>query len=230
MVFRGSISVGTALLVLTAPLKLYSRIYAMASRIIDATAVDAQRLGETIAEAFCDDPFNAWLLQSEPLRRTLFALYARHLFLPRGMCQFAQSDRSGEIVGATMWIRSEKQQSLGIFALLRIATKTLMTQGPKVLLRLFQVDTAMKKHHPKESHLYLFTIGVVESARGTGKGRALMVDVLNQCDNEELPVYLESTNPDNHGYYASLGFETLKVIHPIAGAPPLELMWREPLR
>ncbi|MAZ86598.1 MAG: hypothetical protein CL693_03055 [Cellvibrionaceae bacterium] len=202
----------------------------MSSQIIDATAADAQRIGKTIAAAFRHDPFNAWLLQSEPLRRTLFALYARHLYLRRGMCQLAQSDQGGEIVGATMWIRSEEQQSLGVSTMLSVAIKTLMTQGPKVLIRMLQVDAAMKKHHPKEPHLYLFTIGVLDSARGTGKGRALMVDVLNQCDSENLPVYLESTNPDNHGYYASLGFETLKVIHPIADAPPLELMWREPLR
>jgi hypothetical protein len=49
----------------------------MNSSIIDAAADDAPRIGDIIAEAFRDDPFNAWLIQSESLRRTLFALYAR---------------------------------------------------------------------------------------------------------------------------------------------------------
>jgi ribosomal protein S18 acetylase RimI-like enzyme len=132
------------------------------------------------------------------------------------------------VVGATMWIRSDKQKSLSLSVMLQIVIKTLMEQGPKALLRMVRVDAAMKKHHPKEPHLYLFTIGVLNSARGTGKGRALMMDVLSQCDSENLPVYLESSNPDNHGYYASLDFKTLDVIRPIADSPPLELMWREP--
>lgn len=201
----------------------------MNSSIIDATAEDAQCIGDAIAGAFRYDPFNAWLLQSESLRRTLFSLYARHLYLPKGLCQLAKSEDRDEVVGATMWIRSDKQQSLSLSVMLKLAIKTLIQQGPRVLLRMMRVDAAMKKHHPKEPHLYLFTIGVLESARGSGKGKALMMSVLSQCDSENLPVYLESTNPDNHGYYASLGFETLDVIHPIAGSPPLELMWREPL-
>lgn len=201
----------------------------MNSSIIDATTDDAQRIGDTIAGAFRYDPFNAWLLQSESLRRTLFTVYAHHLYLPHGLCQLAKSKECDEVVGATMWIRSDKQRPLSLLVMLKLALKTLRSQGPKVLLRMIQVDAAMKKHHPKKPHLYLFTIGVLDSARGTGKGKALMTDVLNQCDSNKLPVYLESTNPDNHGYYASLGFETLEVIRPVAGSPPLELMWREPL-
>lgn len=87
----------------------------------------------------------------------------------------------------------------------------------------------MQRHHPKKPHLYLYTIGVLDSARGTGKGKQLLNEALNGCDESNTPAYLESSNPNNHDYYVSFGFRTLEIIHPLKNSPPLELMWREPM-
>jgi hypothetical protein len=51
--------------------------------------------------------------------------------------------------------------------------------------------------------------------------------MLDRCDREGLPAYLEASSPDNARLYRRLGFTSLEVVRPL-GAPPLELMIRTP--
>jgi len=203
----------------------------MSKKQLLAQPSDASVIGRVTASAFRDDPFNSWLFQGDSLRSYLFELYAQYVYIPAGICHLATADASTDnVVGATMWIRSEDRRNLGLWPMLKLALRVLLTRGPSLLIRLMRVDAAMQRYHPKQPHLYLYTIGVLDSARGTGKGKLLLNDVLNDCDENSVPAYLESSNPANHDYYASFGFKTLEVIYPLKNSPPLELMWREPLK
>lgn len=86
----------------------------------------------------------------------------------------------------------------------------------------------MARHHPKEPHMYLFTIGTRASARGTVLGKALLAPVLAACDQQGIACYLENSNPANRSYYACHGFETREIFACGEGGPPLEGMWRDP--
>ena len=78
-------------------------------------------------------------------------------------------------------------------------------------------------------------------AAGTGK-LAIMVGgndcdvsqiqpVLDACDRQGVPAYLENSNPANTGFYSACGFAPLgDPIHPEPGSPPLVPMVRQPRR
>lgn len=125
-----------------------------------------------------------------------------------------------------MWAHSEADQSLSSLAQLALGLGLRRHGTPGTLARAMKAGEIMEKHHPKEPHMYLFTIGVVPAARGKGLGHALLTPMLKACDREGVPCYLENSNPANFGFYSAHGFEHMKHFAAGEGGPPLQAMWR----
>jgi GNAT superfamily N-acetyltransferase len=70
-------------------------------------------------------------------------------------------------------------------------------------------------------------VGVVPEATGQGRGSALLEPMLQRCDAERLPAYLEASGEDNARLYARLGFEPRDEIEIFEGVR-VRPMWREP--
>lgn len=85
----------------------------------------------------------------------------------------------------------------------------------------------VERKHPTEPHWYLAVLGVDPKWQGRGFGEALIRPVLDRCDTECVPAYLETQKIENLPFYERFGFVvTNKVM--VEGAPPVWLMWREP--
>ena len=54
-----------------------------------------------------------------------------------------------------------------------------------------------------------------------------MAPVLERCDREGAPAYLETAKESNLGFYRKSGFE-VNAEMPIKGGPMIWGMWREP--
>ncbi len=59
---------------------------------------------------------------------------------------------------------------------------------------------------------YLSIIGILPRHQGKGMGKALMLPVLKETDDLNLPVYAESFTPENFEFYTGLGFKKTKTI------------------
>ena len=81
--------------------------------------------------------------------------------------------------------------------------------------------------HPREPHWYLFAVGFVPEATGQGRGTALLEPVLERCDSERVPAYLEASTADNARLYGRLGFEPREELELLPGLR-VRPMWREP--
>jgi GNAT superfamily N-acetyltransferase len=88
--------------------------------------------------------------------------------------------------------------------------------------------TLLESHHPKQPHYYLGTIGTDPDWQGRGIGSAMLQPVLDRCDAEGVPAYLESSKERNLAFYRRHGFEVSGELS-VADGPRLWLMWREPL-
>lgn len=85
----------------------------------------------------------------------------------------------------------------------------------------------LEEYHPNEPHWHLPFIGVEPSQQRNGYGSALLEEGLAKCDEEGVPVYLESTNPENVSLYRRHGFEKLGTIEE-GEMPPFIPMVRQP--
>jgi len=184
-------------------------------------------LSVALAEAFQADPVMGWLLPDARRRelalRRFFALETRHVALPHG-CSVAAPGPEGALGAALVlppghWRMPVKAQALHAPEFLRIFGRRL----PHALGLL----SAIERRHPRRPHYYLAYIGVIPGAQGTGLGTRLLESVVQRCDRERLPAYLEASSPRNAQLYRRVGFEGIEVIRPF-GAPPMELMIREP--
>ena len=183
---------------------------------------DATQIGEITAEAFRNDPVNNWMFGNFAGIQSLFLNQARRIYGPRGYCY-----RHGE-EGACMWMLPGGDASFSLADYLAIGWSTLIKCGPGAVRRAVATGTQMDKQHPHFSHAYLFSIGVRPSAQGKGLGRKLIRPVLDTCDREGIPAYLENSNPANTSFYHSCGFEECGMIRAMPDAPPLVPMLRQP--
>jgi GNAT superfamily N-acetyltransferase len=94
--------------------------------------------------------------------------------------------------------------------------------------RTMRLMTAMEATHPVEPHRYLYFVGVRRDRQGTGLGAALLASVLDRCDADGTPAYLENSNPANAAFYARHGFVERDPVALPGGAPPMIPMWRNP--
>lgn len=79
---------------------------------------------------------------------------------------------------------------------------------------------------PKEPHYYLLAIGVKAAQRKRGLGAALLRPMLERCNNEKRPAYLENTDPKNHRFYERHGFRRTSSLALPNATPSIDLMWR----
>lgn len=189
------------------------------------TAADVDRVSETLARAFEDDPVAAWVLgdgTTAPLDRAkrFFAMELRNN-LGHGACFV--TDPPG---GVSIWAPPGKWKTSprGILRGVAMLCTTVPTRVPKVLRLLSTVEGV----HPTEPHHYLAVLGTDPAHRGKGLGFAAMASVLEGADADGTGCYLESSKESNIQYYERAGFRVTEVIEPPAGAPTVWGMWREP--
>ena len=187
-----------------------------------ATRSDWRQLGNITGEAFAEDPVNRWIFGTPRAITSAMTVLARSIYSRHGICHLVGDQ------GAAMWIEHDQQASMGLWAMLSFAAGLARHASKGALKRATTAGETMAKHHPKEPHLYLFTIGTRKSARGKGVGKALLAPTLAACDRVGKACYLENSNPDNHGFYRAHGFERMQIFPCGEGGPPMEAMWRAP--
>ena len=142
-------------------------------------------------------------------------------YLPFGGCYTTDG-----YAGSAIWAPAGKPLLTGLTAIL-----TMLPVLPYVATNLattLRLLTLVESMHPREPHWYLATLGVAVGRQGHGMGSALMRPVLEHCDGEGLPCYLESSKERNVPFYRRHGFEVVKQVSLPGDGPPIWTMWREP--
>lgn len=184
---------------------------------------DARQVGLITADAFSQDPFNRWLLGTQAGIRGVFVPLAQHVYVPKG-CSYRIADE-----GAAMWMLPGGDDRIPFWGLKKLQFNAIFRASRGAIARIDKAVAAMEAAHPRFPHAYLFTIGVRPRSQGKGLGRRLIAPVLAACDRTSTPAYLENSNPANHGFYTSCGFEICgDPMHPEPGCPPLVPMLRQP--
>ena len=174
-----------------------------------------------LARAFDDDPVLEWLFP-RPARRRRGAhrMFSTRLTQLVGQEQvYTTDDRAGAAIWALpgRWHVSSRET-------LELARIVLGPRLPILFSGLQRVDGA----HPRQpQHFYLAVLGVDPSRQGEGLGSALIQPVLQLCDSERLPAYLESSKERNVDFYARHGFRVTSELR-LPKGPTMWPMWRSP--
>jgi ribosomal protein S18 acetylase RimI-like enzyme len=175
----------------------------------------------TLTLAFASDPVNRWCWPATGDYLTAFPQFVRAL----GGRAFATGNafEIADDAGVALWLPPGTEPDEA--ELIDFIQRTVHASRRNDLFEIIQQAT---QSHPREPHWYLPFVGVEPQHQCRGFGASLLRPMLQHCDAEQLPAYLESTNPRNVPFYESLGFISMGVIQ--AGtSPEIVPMLREPL-
>jgi GNAT superfamily N-acetyltransferase len=187
---------------------------------------DVAAVAPALARAFEDDPHFRWIVRDDRrrLRRLerAFGTYIARLWLPQG-----EGYTHERRFGAALWMAPDAWH-VGLLTQLRLGPATIRAlrgDTPKLLRALNFIE---RKHPRTPRHWYLAIIGVTPAWQGRGYGAALLRPMLERCDSERTPAYLEAGTARNRALYERHGFEVIEECRYAASAPPLWRMWRKP--
>ncbi|MFH8443704.1 GNAT family N-acetyltransferase [Streptomyces sp. NPDC018026] len=180
-------------------------------------------------EAFQDDPVSSWVFPGAEYRRRthhrLMAAFADAVFAD------GRVDLTEDGAACALWLPVPADEPAGdgpgegaedVPALIRAAVDP---ENERVELIARLTDGI---HPSGRAHEYLWMIGVVPERQGEGLGTALIEAVLDRCDREGLPAYLEASSARGKVLYERLGFEFTGRALDLPDGPRMWPMWREP--
>ena len=183
---------------------------------------DEQRsVCDVLGRAFFDDPVAEFLFPdpaTRPARYARFAGIAIDAFAASALVLTEPEIRTGAI-----W-QAPKPGPLGFTRQIRILA-TLVGLTRSGFGRAARMGELMSRHHLREPHWYLAVLGTDPSAQRMGLASAVMQPVLERCDRERVPAYLESSKAANIPFYSKHGFEVVDELQ-IPGGPSLWPMIR----
>jgi GNAT superfamily N-acetyltransferase len=198
----------------------------MGVAIRTARGGDRELVVRLLDEAFQDDPVSNWVFPEQEHRRTthhrLMAAFT-DLVLTEGRVDVTEDGSA-----CALWLPvaagpddAADSDEAGP-AQLRAAVDP-DNERVELIARLTQ-----DIHPVGRAHAYLWMIGVRPDRQGEGLGTTLIRPVLDRCDREGLPAYLEASSPRSRALYERLGFELTGTPLALPDGPLMWPMWREP--
>lgn len=184
---------------------------------------DIHRISLSYARAFSDDPVWRWLIPSDDFigRMMIFGVgVLGHAAVPYGTVYTTDDG-----VSAAVWTApghqdtAETQKALGT---------TFESCFGTNLERFQQSFGLMAARRPHLAHWYLAGLATHPDWQGQGLASSVMRPVLEQCDAENIPAYLEATKEGNVPFYQCHGFELTNAMELPGSGPTVYLMLRKP--
>ena len=178
-----------------------------AASIAPLAASQLQQTVDVLARAFCSNPINRAVVQSDDPNRCFRSnRHSMRTLLPMARLhgQVLVAALGGEVAGGL--VASPPGRFPFPAPSVLVSLRCLIHQGWQVTRRWEAVFEAFEALHPVEPHWYLGTLGVVASARRRGMGAALLSRWLAGVDRDAVPAYLETDSEVNVRFYERAGF------------------------
>ncbi|MGP3982304.1 GNAT family N-acetyltransferase [Streptomyces sp. KR80] len=190
---------------------------------------ERETISQLLGEAFMDDPVSAWVFPDEAHRRTVQPRFFG-VFLDAAL-RDGWVDVTDDLSAAALW--------LPVSAGAEDGDADRDTDGGDMAERMAAADPGNERTavigrltgeaHPHDrDHFYLPAIVVTPGRQSEGLGTALLTTVLEHCDREGVPAYLEASNARSKALYERLGFAFTGTRVDLPGGPPMWPMWRDP--
>jgi RimJ/RimL family protein N-acetyltransferase len=178
-----------------------------------------------LARAFYDDPVLSWFFRDDSRRmaqlESVFGFLGDRVWFVHKLTY--TTDR---VVAAAVWVPPERWR-VSPLDQLRMMPGFVASLGLRDLPHALRGFNLLESKHPHDRHYYLPLVGVEPSWQGKGLGTAVMRPMLERCDHERVPAYLEATTPRNRALYERVGFEVVDEFSFPKG-PPMWPMRRAP--
>ena len=183
-------------------------------------------VAEDLSAAFATYPMFEWFMRADARRDAARLRFFQ--MLTRNLTFGGEVLRPAGGGAASVWMPSQSLVPTPLWEEIRLLPVLLGATGLARFGRLAAMRQAMDAHHPMDRpHIYLWLLGVRPQAQGLGIGSRLLRAGLERADAQGLPVFLETSTPENVALYRRHGFEVLSEYWVRPDSPPSWAMWRE---
>ncbi|MEV8531072.1 GNAT family N-acetyltransferase [Streptomyces sp. NPDC051211] len=195
----------------------------MGLEIRQAGPSDRDAVARLLDEAFQNDPVSSWVFPDPAHRRAVHGKFLG-VFVDVALEQ-GRIDYAADGSCAALWLRIPAGEPEGGD---EIPAKMRAVADPDNE-RCELVGRLTGEVHPTaEEHEYLLMIAVAPDRQGEGLGTELMRPVLERCDRDGVPAYLEASSGRSRGLYERLGWEFTGTAVQLPDGPLMWPMWRKP--
>jgi GNAT superfamily N-acetyltransferase len=194
-----------------------------------ADARDRELVVRLLDEAFQNDPVSSWVFPGEEYRRRthhrLMAAFT-DIVLAEGRIDITEDGSA-----CALWLSvpaadpstdAHGDEAGDDAAQLREAVDPENDRVERI------ARLTAQAHPADRAHEYLWMIAVAPERQGEGLGTALIEHVLDRCDREALPAYLEASSARSIRLYERLGFAFTGRTLDLPDGPRMWPMWRDP--
>jgi ribosomal protein S18 acetylase RimI-like enzyme len=169
---------------------------------------DTNLASEILAKAFINYPPFEYVFPDIDERKKKLAKVLKFL-LKCGICNGVVVAPSKNLEGISIWYKSENLNNSFVTILKSGFISLLFSMRMDSLKRFLSLGNKKKKHRNqiiKNKYYFLDMIGVAPEYKNKGYGKLMIQEMMKLNNNENLPVYLETSNFDNIKYYTQYGF------------------------
>ncbi|CAM5576613.1 N-acetyltransferase [Streptomyces avidinii] len=198
----------------------------MALEIRRAEQSDRDAVAGLLDEAFREDPVSSWVFPDPEHRAAVHGKFLG-VFVDVALAE-GRIDRAADGSAAALWLRipaadpGDEPEPDEVPARMR-AVADPDNERCELVGRL-----TGEAHPTAEEHEYLLMIAVAPDRQGEGLGTELIAPVLERCDREGVPAYLEASSERSALLYERLGFEHTGTPVRLPDGPLMWPMWRKP--
>jgi GNAT superfamily N-acetyltransferase len=176
-----------------------------ATQVRRATSGELPALAHVLTRAFEDDPVAAWFFPDAARRREQLARFYGDLFLARMALGRDEIYTDDGLCGVASWTPPGLGHSSAIDTM-RLLPRMAALWG-RWLPRALRGLAYMESKFPETPHWHLPFLGVLPEGQGQGIGSSLMRPILERCDRDGTPAYLEASTARNRALYLRHGLD-----------------------
>lgn len=198
----------------------------MGLEIRQAGRSDRDAVARLLDEAFRSDPVSSWVFPDPEHRAAVHGKFLG-VFVDVALAE-GRIDYAVDGSAAALWLRIPAGDPDAEHVEDGVPAKMRAVADPDNE-RCELVGRLTGAVHPMaEEHEYLLMIAVAPGRQGEGLGTELIRPVLERCDREGVPAYLEASSERSKGLYERLGWEFTGEAVRLPDGPLMWPMWRKP--
>ena len=163
-----------------------------------------------MARAFAESPRFRFLVPSAAQRPKKLRWHSgaaiRACLLSGGVVHVVRGEAGGAVQGLAIWDHPEQRGHSALTLIRSGLWAAPVRLGILAYRRRSSLGRLLSSLDAPQPCWYLNTIGVEPSQQGKGLGTALLDFMLERGDEDALPSFLDTSLPDNLGYYERFGF------------------------
>ncbi|MGW1774371.1 GNAT family N-acetyltransferase [Streptomyces sp. NPDC002104] len=198
----------------------------MGLEIRQAGPSDRDAVARLLDEAFRSDPVSSWVFPDPEHRAAVHGKFLG-VFVDVALAE-GRIDYAADGSAAALWLRIPAGDPEAEHVEDEVPAKMRAVADPDNE-RCELVGRLTGAVHPMaEEHEYLLMIAVAPGRQGEGLGTELIRPVLERCDREGVPAYLEASSERSKGLYERLGWQFTGEAVRLPDGPLMWPMWRKP--